>query len=499
MTKVPLSVQAAAALELRRRRSNMKDELHDEDGNPIGLRQYCELVSPSWRWDWKHLTYIDSILDRVTSGELKRVIIEMPTRIGKTEKVNVRYPAMRLEMDPELPIMVMGYNEKFARRISRKIYRIVKDRIPMSARTAADDWETAEGGGIRAAGVGVGIAGLPAGLIMIDDPVKNREDAYSEAHRDKVWEWYTEDVYTRLEPDGAIVITMARRHEDDLVGRILASEDASDWTVVRLPALAEEDDPIGRPVGAALCPDRFDEAAYAKMRRVIGEVSFSALQQQRPTPASGLIFQLDQVRYYTTPDHPIKEEDGTMVPYLPGRFDEQFQSWDMNFKDKASSDFVSGQVWGRLKANAYFIDRASGRWGFTQAQQEVRKMSKKHPKAALKLVEDKANGPAIVETLKNDLGGFKEVVPEGDKVSRAWSVTPLYEGGNVWFPHPQICPWVRAVINQMIQFPFGANDDDVDAMVHALRKIMKAVEREMRRQRFIKRQTRSNSLQLMRM
>lgn len=499
MTKVPLSVQAAAALELRRRRSEVKDELHREDGSPIGLRDYCKLVTPSWNWDWKHLVYIDEVLDKVTSGELKRVIIEMPTRIGKTEKVNVRYPSQRLELDPSTPIMVMGYNEKFARRISRKIYRIVKDRIPMSARTAADDWETAEGGGIRAAGVGVGIAGLPAKLIMIDDPVKNREDAYSEAHRDKVWEWYTEDVYTRLEPDGAIVITMARRHEDDLVGRILASEDASEWTVVRLPALAEADDPLGRAEGEALCPDRFDEEAYARMRRVIGEVSFSALQQQRPTPASGLIFQLDQVRYYTTPDHPIKEEDGSMVPYLPTRFDEQFQSWDMNFKDKASSDFVSGQVWARRKADAYFLDRVAGRWSFTITIMEVRKLSRRHPKALLKLVEDKANGPAVVSSLKSELGGFKEVTPEGDKVSRAWSVTPLYDGGNVWFPHPQICPWIRAVINQMIQFPFGANDDDVDAMVHALRKVMKAIEREIKHREFLKRRARTTSLQLMKM
>jgi predicted phage terminase large subunit-like protein len=497
--KVPLSVQAAAALELRKRKKDIKDELHNPDGTPIGIKRYCELVSPSWRWDWKHLRYIDEVLDKVTTGEYKRVIIEMPTRIGKTEKVNVRYPAYRLELDPKLPIMVLGYNEKFARRISRKIYRIVKDRIPMSTRTAADDWETSEGGGIRAAGVGVGVAGLPAGLIMIDDPVKSREDAYSEAHRDKVWEWYTEDVYTRLEPDGAVVLTMARRHEDDLVGRILASEDAADWVVVRLPALAEEDDPLGRPVGAALCPDRFDEEAYARMRRVIGEVSFSALQQQRPTPASGLIFQSDQIRYYTTPEHPIKNEDGTYVTTLPGRFDEEFQSWDMSFKDKASSDFVAGHAWGRLKADAYLLARRSGRWSFTATLEQVRLMSRDRPKALLKLVEDKANGSAIIDTLKSEIGGFKPIEPEGDKVSRAWSVTPLFEGGNVWFPHPQICPWIKTVILQMIQFPYGANDDDVDALSQALRKVAKAIERENRRREFIKRRTRTHSMQLMRM
>jgi predicted phage terminase large subunit-like protein len=499
--RVPLSLQAQAQLELRRRRGQVKNDLFNPDGSPIGIQDYCKVVTPAWNWEWAHLRYIDSVLDRVTSGELKRVIIECPTRIGKTEKVNVRYPAQRLELNPELPIMVMGYNEKFARRLSRKIYKIVSPRLQMSNRTAADDWETAAGGGIRAAGVGVGIAGLPAGLILIDDPTKNREDAYSQAHRDKVWEWYTEDVYTRLEPDGAIVITMARRHEDDLVGRILASEDAAEWTVIRLPALAEEDDPLGRPVGAALCPERFDEEAYARMRRVIGEVSFSALQQQRPTPASGLIFQMDQIRYYTTPEHPIKNPDGTLVPtlQLAGRWDDFFQSWDMSYKDNSTSDFVSGQVWGRRGVDAYCVDRVNKRMAFIESVSAVKTMTVKWPKAHLKLVEDKANGPAIISSLRSEVTGLVPITPEGDKVSRAWAVTPLFEGGNVWFPHPQIAPWVKAVVLQMVQFPFGANDDDVDSLTQALRRIQKKIEIELKRRKFAARRQPTTTLQLMKM
>lgn len=494
MTQVPQSIRAQAMLELRRRRQTKQDELH-EKGEFVGLRQYSRTVTPSWNWDWPHLVMIDGVLDKVISGELKRVIIACPTRIGKTEKVNVRFPACYLELFPDAPIILGGYNEKFAMRLSRKIQRIAKDRIPMSSRTSASDWETAEGGGVRAAGVGVGVAGLPAKLILIDDPIKNREDAYSQAHRDKVWEWYTEDMFPRLEPDGAIVITMARRHEDDLVGRILASDDGPNWTVIRLPALAEEDDPLGRAPGEALCPDRFDEAAYARMRMVMGEVSFSGLQQQRPTPASGLIFQSDQIRYYTTPDKPIMEKDGTMVPVLPqGRWDDIFQSWDMSFKDKTASDPISGQVWSRKGVDAYFLDRVGGRRSFTNSLTEVRTMSKKHPKALLKLVEDKANGPAVISALKHELGGFKAVEPDGDKVSRAWAVTPLYEGGNVWFPHPKIAPWVPKVINQMIQFPFGANDDDVDAMTQALRRIQKAVERMQRIRNRMGRQNRTRSM-----
>jgi predicted phage terminase large subunit-like protein len=126
-------------------------------------------------------------------------------------------------------------------------------------------------------------------------------------------------------------------------------------------------------------------------------------------------------------------------------------------------------------------------------------MSRKWPKALLKLVEDKANGTAVISTLKSELGGFKPIDPEGDKVSRAWSVTPLFEGGNVWFPHPKIAPWVPKVITQMTQFPFGANDDDVDALTQALRKIMKTIERLQKHKEFAKRRARTRSMVVLKM
>jgi predicted phage terminase large subunit-like protein len=500
VTKIPASLQAAALLELRKRRVSKKDQLHDDEGNFVGMQRYCEIVTPSWNWKWPHLMKLDEVLDKVISGEIKRLIVSMPTRIGKTEKVNVRFAAAYLELFPSAPLLLGGYNERFAMRLSRKIQRIVEERVPLSNRRSVSDWETAEGGGIRAVGVGVGVAGLPAKGVLIDDPTKNKEDAYSQAHRDKVWDWYTEDMYTRLEPDGFIVITMARRHEDDLVGRILASEDGPNWVEIRLPALAEEDDPLGRAPGEALCPDRFDEEAYAKMRMVMGEVAFSGLQQQRPTPDSGLIFQSDQIRFYTTPDHPIQEKDGSFVPVLPQvRWDEIFQSWDMSFKDKTASDPIAGHVWARKGVDAYFLDRMGGRRSFTKTIEEVRGMSRKWPKALLKLVEDKANGTAVISTLKSELGGFKPIDPEGDKVSRAWSVTPLFEGGNVWFPHPKIAPWVPKVITQMTQFPFGANDDDVDALTQALRKIMKTIERLQKHKEFAKRRARTRSMVVLKM
>lgn len=470
------------------------DPMRNPDGSRIGIKRYCEMVTPSWNWEWQHLRYIDTFLDRVTSGEITRLIIELPTRIGKTEKVNVRYPAMRLEDDPTLPIIVAGYNDKFASRLSRKIKRIVAGRVQLAEdRKSSADWETQQGGGIRAAGVGVGIAGLPAALIMIDDPTKNREDAYSKAHRDKVWEWYLEDALLRLEPNGAIVITMARRHEDDLVGRILASDDAADWTVVRLPALAEEGDPLGRALDTSICEERFTTAFYQKLRKTIGEVSFAALQQQRPVPASGLVFQQDWLRYYTTREHPMIE-NGFAVPFLPDLFTQEIQSWDMSFKDKASSDYVAGHAWKRKGADCYFVARIHDRLNFPATLAAVRTMSVNHPKTAKKLVEDKANGPAVIASLQSEISGLIGVEPEGDKVSRAWAVTPMFESGNVWFPHPAIAPWIEKVKLEMWSFPLGQHDDDIDAMTQALRAFQKQLEIEERQREFARRQQRSASL-----
>lgn len=448
------------------------NELLKRNGQPIGLGAYSKLVTPAWRWDVPHLKLIDSVLDRVQRGELRFVIIELPPRHGKTEKASVRQPAYRLELTPALPIIVAAYNDKFAQKISRKIRRLVRGRVELSQeKNAADDWETSEGGGVRAVGVGTGIAGLPAGLILLDDPFKSRKEAYSESYRDRVWEWFTEDLYTRLEPDGAIVVTMTRRHEDDLVGRLLASENGSDWTVIRLPALAEDNDPLGRKEGEALWPERFDEKALAKIRATIGEVSFASLYQQRPSPAEGHIFKSAWWRFYTTKDHPIIE-DGRAVPYLPDVFDSHLQSWDMSFKDKTDANPVSGLFGSRLGANCYLRDRIHGAMDFVKSCTAVIEMTARHPEAVRKLVEDKANGPAVIAQLRNRIPGMVPVEPDGDKVNRAYAVTPIFESGNVWFPHPAIAPWINAVILELLHFPIGMTDDDVDALTQMLNRFM---------------------------
>src|SRR5690606_22580988 len=167
--------------------------------------RWLSVVSPDWQWDAPHHQELLRHLQLVTEGEIDRLMIFLPPRHGKSELVTVRYAAWRLEQDPTLPIIVAAYNHTLAQRFSRKIRRIVRERMALSdERSAVDEWETTEGGGVRAVGVGGGVTGMGSRLIIIDDPVKSRAEADSPAYRERVWEWYTNDLYTRREPGAAI-------------------------------------------------------------------------------------------------------------------------------------------------------------------------------------------------------------------------------------------------------------------------------------------------------
>ena len=215
-------------------------------------------------------------LDAVNRGEIDRLAIHMPPRHGKSETVTVRAPLYDLERDPELNVLVTGYNERFARKFGRKTRNLAIERgLVASDKTANDEWATKKGGLYMARGVGSPPTGTGFKRIYIDDPIRRREDAESEIYREKTWDWYTDDLYTRLEPGGAIILTMTLWHEDDLGARAVASEPGK-WTVLKLPAISDE--------GKALWPERYSVGDLNRIRDAIrrrdGERSWEALYQQ---------------------------------------------------------------------------------------------------------------------------------------------------------------------------------------------------------------------------
>jgi predicted phage terminase large subunit-like protein len=454
------------------------DALLDSPAVP-SLREFAQVVNPKYRW-YRHCEVLADALERVVTGEITRLMVFMPPRHGKSELASRIFPAYYLLRHPDRWVGLNSYAADLAQTFSRT----VRDHYQQAGGVIRDDsgavkhWETPQGGGMWAAGVGGPITGKGFHLGIIDDPIKNAEEANSEVIREKHRDWYRSTFYTREEPGGAVVVIQTRWHEDDLAGWLLTLEQDDEperWHVVNLAAVAEAPDerpvfpttctvePDWRTPGQALCPERYDVPKLQQLKSKVGSYYFGALYQQRPTSAAGDVFKRAWWKFYTTPEHPIPG-----VAVLPPRFDRVIQSWDMAFKDEETSDFVAGQVWGAQGTRCYLLDRVKERMSFTASCAAVVGMTAKWPKSRGKYIEDKANGPAIINALRRTVHGVVPVKPDGGKVARAFAVQPMVEAGQVYLPHPSIAPWVEDFIRELAAFPRGSHDDDVDACTQAL-------------------------------
>jgi predicted phage terminase large subunit-like protein len=320
---------------------------------------------------------------------------------------------------------------------------------------------------------------------IIDDPTKNRIEAESPTYRERLWEWYTSTFYTRLEKDAAVLITLTRWHEDDLAGRLLKQQEtdpnADKWVVVQFPAIAEEkrsnDDK--RKFGEALWPNKYDLTALSKIKTAVGTYDWNALYQQQPSNRSGGIIKRYWWRFWqregqNLPPVSVRKENGEIVECpvvtLPDEFDEQLLSWDMTFKDTKGTDYVVGQPWGRKGADKFLLDQVRARLDFPATIIAVKDMTNRWPGATAKLVEDKANGSAVISTLKHEITGLIPVEPQGSKEARASAASPQIEAGNVYLPHPFNASWVDDFLTELSAFPNAAHDDQVDATSQALNR-----------------------------
>lgn len=416
--------------------------------------------------DWKpqrHLNLISLALARAAYEGGKRLIITLPPRHGKSELISHWFPVWFLNRFPRKQVMLASYSENFATDWGRKVRNsIERHRDDLSVRlapdsTAASNWKTTKEGGMLAAGVEGGQTGRGADIFIIDDPIKNLKEAYSETTRQGIWDWYQSTSYTRLEPNASIVIIMTRWHEDDLVGRLMREQDrgADQWQSINIPAIAEEDDLIGRAPGEALWPARYNVEHLARIKKAVGPMVWSALFRQQPTWAGYNLF----------PETAWKVYD---FPPPTSSFRSIIQSWDLSFKDLKTSSYVVGQVWGFRKAQAYLLHQVRGQMNFNQAVKAMRDVHAAWPTATPILVEDKANGPAIMSHLENEIRGLLPIEPKGSKEARAAAVQPFVMAGNIWIPNPDRLPWVREFVIETRQFPRGKNDDQVDAFSQAI-------------------------------
>jgi predicted phage terminase large subunit-like protein len=218
--------------------------------------------------------------------------------------------------------------------------------------------------------------------------------------------------------------------------------------------------------GELLWPQKFSQADLDGLKKTLGSYRYAAQFQQRPAPAEGGIFKRHWLRYYRPanlelPPVQVRMPDGSVQSFvavpLPEQFDEGAQSWDPAFKNLETSDYVVGQVWAAKGADRFLLDQVRERMDMPRMLEAIRALSARYPFAAAKFVEDRANGPAVIASLKHEIPGLIPVNPEGGKIARAAAVSPQIEAGNVYLPHPKIAPWVDALIEEIASFPNAAS------------------------------------------
>lgn len=421
------------------------------------------------------LELIDDELLRCWDTPDARLAISMPPQEGKSERCSRTFPLWVLLAKPETRIAIASYSDTAARRFSRRVRDDIRTHTNLGLRVRQDlanqsEWQLQNhAGGVYAVGMGGSLTGRPVDLLIIDDPVKDRAEADSLAYRERAWDWWTEVGSTRLAPGAPVVVIQTRWHQDDLTGRLLTADDGHLWRVINLPAQAEDDDQLGRAPGEYLISSRGrTEAQWEAIKIRSGSRTWNALYQGRPAPSEGGILQRSWWRQYPVAPW-IMNEDSTRT--LPNAT-QILTSWDMAFKANSNSDFVVGQVWARRGGEALLLDQIRARLTFTETISAVRTLAARWPQANLHLVEDAANGTAIIDTLRRSLPGIVPVTPHESKEARASAISPWVEAGNVILPSPMLAPWVGDLIEEAAAFPNGTHDDQVDAMSQALTRLL---------------------------
>jgi len=401
---------------------------------------------------------LERFSEAVARQEAPRLILTMPPRHGKTELVGRQWLPWHMARHPGHEVIYATYGQGLsdavsgaAMRNATKARALWPSLAPLEGgKWGVQRWECANGASFLATSSGGPAGGMGAHILALDDLIKDWEAASSATIREKVWDWYTSTAYARLAPGGGVLIMHTRWHMDDPIGRLLAAmEDGTgdEFELVNYPAIAETDEPHRRR-GEALHPERYDLAELEQKRTVLGSHKWAALYQQRPSPAEGGLFQrswLEQ-RYETLP-----------------RPEHEFRwaiSVDCAFKDSRHADFVVMQVWARLGGRFYLVDQVRRRMDYPETRAALRTLCQAYPRATLKLVEEAANGAALIADLRASIPGIVPWRPKDSKEARAQAIAPLFESGAVYLPNK---PWVGEYVEELASFPSGAHDDQVDA------------------------------------
>ena len=435
------------------------------------------------------LDLIDGELVRAWNTPDARLIVCMPPQEGKSTRVTKTFPLWALLQNPETRVAIASYSQDLADDFGRDIRNWIvtndgdEDTLDLGLRLARDHgaasrWRLdGHRGGVYCVGITGSLTGKPADMLIIDDPLKDQQQADSKVYRDLGWNFWRAVGGPRLAPGAPVIVILTRWHEDDLAGRLLAAEDGHLWRVVNVPALADHDpakgqaDPLGREPGQWLVSARARTVAQWEAIRVrSGTRVFTSLYQGRPSPEAGDVWQRSWWRRY---HELLWTVDARTGAYRVDGMDEVLMSWDMAFKDTKASDWVVGQVWARRGAEVFLLDQIRKRLSFTATVAAFKALVARWPQATTKLVEDKANGTAVIDQLKKQIPGIVPVTPTESKYARAQATAPFIEAGNVNVPSPDVALFdVEELIEEAAAFPNGAHDDQVDGTSQALARLL---------------------------
>lgn len=437
------------------------------------LQGYAIAQFPEFR-PGRHHKLLASLLEDVEGGRVKRLAVLMAPRHGKSKLSSELFPSWYLGRNPSRRILSLSYGQDLADTFGRSVRNYLRsptygalfpDCTLAGDSNSVKRFNTTAGGGYATIGVGGATTGRGADLLLLDDLIKDREQADSPVYRENLIDWYRSVARTRLQPGGAIVVVQTRWGTTDFIAWLLSETAHEGWEVISLPALAIEDDPLGRQPGEALWPEAYPLPVLEQIRQTLGSRDWNALYQQCPISDADVIFQAKWLQFYDSPAHCEKV----------------IHSWDLSFGGTSTnSSWVVGQVWGITGKRKYLLHMEREQLGFADTLAAIRAMDARHPASRI-LIEQAANGAAVLETLRSELGHrLIAVRPDGGKQDRAYAVVPQFERGEVWLPSPDSHLCVKPLLKEIDSFPMGNSDDCIDSMTQALRWIDRTMRNERR-------------------
>lgn len=443
------------------------------------FQAFVRIANPRFKW-YPHCVKIAQVLVRVANGELARVMIFAPPRHGKSEILSRLFSAYYLSLFPDRWVGINSYAADLAFTLSRSArenYLTNGGQVKDDA-AAVKHWETTEGGGLWAAGVGGPITGKGFHLGIIDDPIKNAEEAASETVNQGHQAWYSSTFYTREEPQAAIVVMMTRWNELDLCGWLLSQEvegeEPERWHVVSFEAVKENEpiqvpatctlEPDERQPGEPLCPERYSLEKLKKIAKRIGVYFWNALYRQRPTPKEGLMFKLSQL-----PLVKAAPVEARRVRY-----------WDLGGSDSTKADYSVGCLMSKTDEGLFYIeDIERGQWSPKERNEKIKATADadREKFGSITIWVEKVPGLAVevIDNIVRLLAGHSihTEMAKNDKTTRADPLASQCEAGNVKVVEGD---WSTAFRNELTSFPHGSHDDQVDAASGAFNKLFEEVE-----------------------